>query len=121
GAPVAPGVPVLDEPVPTGCGLDEVTPRAPAAASGWKNTTKSNDGALAPHPDGVELVLLDEVTDAAAAAVSDFCELPSVTRVTPRISRSRDISRATSSCDCVQPRSSNAGAAMSPRNELPPP
>jgi hypothetical protein len=81
----------------------EATPDGPALGTGWKKTTRSNVGALAPQPCG------EPFGPAGALEVFDTCELLKVTRVTPLIRRSWEISRATSSCDWVHPVSSKAG------------
>src|SRR5205085_145545 len=76
---------------------------------------------LQPWPPFGELELVVVPTDAADCADSVFWATPSVTLVTPLITRRRDISRATSSWLPVQPASSKAGAVMLPRSELAPP
>jgi hypothetical protein len=78
--------------------------------SGSKNTTSEKVDGFGPHPPP-ELPL----TGVAADPVADLTASESVTRVTPRINRRRDIKRDTSSCVAVQPASSKAGAVMSPR------
>src|SRR5581483_9609621 len=85
-----------------------VTPEAPALATGWKKTTRSKLGELAPQP----WEPFDDV-----AAVFDICESSIVTRVTPLIRRSCDIRLATSSWERVHPLSSKAGAVTSLRSE----
>jgi hypothetical protein len=73
----------------------------PPPGRGSKKTTRLKYGAPAPQPcpglpADAELTEPDEFE-------SGFVELASVTRVTPFISRSRDINRETSYCDFVQP------------------
>jgi hypothetical protein len=75
-----------------GADATEVTPVGPAPGSAWKNTIRSNDGAFAPQPPPPAAL-----TAVPVPFVPAFCELPRVTRVTPLITRSLDISRATSS------------------------
>jgi hypothetical protein len=83
----------------------EVTPAGPALATGWKKTTRSKVGLLAPQP-------WEEPPDAGADALLDICESLIVTRVTPLISRSCDMNLATSSCERVHPLISKAGAVI---------
>jgi hypothetical protein len=87
-----------------------------APATGWKKTTMSKVGPFAGQPAPLGPALLDVVPGAPALPL---LESSSVTRWTPLISRSRDISWATSSWVPVQPFNSNAGASIALRTAPP--
>jgi hypothetical protein len=95
----APGVVVGVEgvEVPDGDAVAAVVPvPATAPGSGVSMTSMSKFGALEPHPTTLP-ALPPWLVETAGPVDAGLVELPRLTRVTPSISRSRDIRRATAS------------------------